>query len=453
MTRVVVRVAGVPNEDRSREQIFLSLEDPPIPIQDFETLYPFNCPPGGLLERFYEEPPSGENMREVGEDLLGRLGAHPAVAQAVQYAFQQNDCCPLYLRMIGSETAAAYPWETLFDAGNGFLALEDRWPIARIAAQAPRQKDVRSFTAPLKIMAIMSAINVPAADEWTALREALVGSRLKSELVLDVRVGEKELAEQIRADLATDGLPGTVNLLSDAEELLRDITRFDPHLLHLFCHGLGGTQPLLKLATRRDHALGQGSSVVLEPLQLRDKGRSTWVVTLNSCQGASDSDGGRSIAYLLIGAGYPAVVGMRDPVSSADAALFTRSFFGSLLDHLDTHLVDGEDVEIELAASLVSPRRRLRDKYVNAHPTPRMAAALHRDWTLPVLYVRPDPLRIERVAADPKHSDTDRRNSIDYLNTLMRYRLEAPSDTPAVVLQRVQAEIHRAQAVLEGGDR
>jgi hypothetical protein len=57
------------------------------------------------------------------------------------------------------------------------------------------------------------------------------------------------------------------------------------------------------------------------------------------------------------------------------------------------------------------------------------------------------------VAADPKHSDTDRRNSIDYLNTLMRYRLEAPSDTPAVVLQRVQAEIHRAQAVLEGGDR
>jgi hypothetical protein len=452
MTRLVVRVAGVPKEDQTGEQIFVSLEDPPIAIQDFEKLHPFDCPPGNLLQRFYEEPPSGENMREIGEALLRRLGAHPAVAQAVQYAFQQHDCCPLYLRLIGSETAAAYPWETLFDAGNGFLALEDRWPIARIAAQTPREKDVRTFTAPLKIMAIMSAIGVPAADEWAALREALLGSQPGLQLELKLWVGEKELAERIRADLATDGLPGTVSMLSEAPELLRDIKRFDPHLLHLFCHGQGGTSPLLKLATRRDHRLGQGSSVVLEPLQLRNLGRSTWLVTLNSCEGGSDSDGARSIAYLLIGAGYPAVVGMRDPVSSADAALFTRSFFGSLLDHLDAHLVDGEEVEIELAASLVTPRRQLRDKYLTAHGTPRLAAALHRDWTLPVLYVRPDPLRIERVVADPKHSTVDRKNSTDYLNTLMKYRLEAPSDTPATVLQRVDAEIRRALTVLEGGD-
>ncbi|SOE03459.1 CHAT domain-containing protein [Blastococcus haudaquaticus] len=453
MSRVVVRVAGVPNEDDAGEQIFLSLEDPPFDIKDFEKLHPFECPSGSLMKLFYEEPPSGENMRAIGEALLGKLGDHPAVATAVQYAFQQNDCCPLYLRLIGSETAAAYPWETLFDAGNGFLALEDRWPIARIAAQIPREKDVRTFTSPLKVMAVMSAIGVPADDEWTALRQALVGAQLKQELEVDVWVGEKTLAERIRSDLATDGLPGTVNLLTEGPELLRDLQRFDPHLLHLFCHGQGGTSPLLKLATRRDHYLREGnSSVVLEPLQLRNRGRSTWLVTLNSCEGGSDSDGARSIAYLLIGAGYPAVIGMRDPVSSADAALFTRSFYGSLLDHLDSHLVNGEEVEIELAASLVTPRRQLRDKYINAHHTPREAAALHRDWTLPVLYVRPDPLRIERVAADPKHSTIDRRNSTDYLNTLMKYRLEAPPDTPPDALRRVDAEIRRALTVLEGGD-
>lgn len=450
MRRVVVRVAGVPGEDGTGEQIFLSLEDPPFAIRDFEKLHPFSCPPEDLLQRYYEQPPSGENMREIGEALLGRLEEHSAVAEAVRYALQQNECCPVYLRLIGSETAADYPWETLFDAGNGFLALEDRWPIARIAAQTPREKDVRTFTAPLKVMAIMSAIGVPAADEWTALREALTGSPLGPELELDVWVGEKDLAERIRTDIAADGLPGSVRLLAEAPELLRDIKRFDPHLLHLFCHGQSGTSPLLKLATRRDHALGQGSSVVLEPLQLRNLGRSTWLVTLNSCEGGSDADGARSIAYLLIGAGYPAVVGMRDPVSSADAALFTRAFYGSLLDHLDSNLVAGKEVEIELAASLVIPRRQLRDKYVTEYPTPRQAAALHRDWTQPVLYVRPDPLRIERVAADPKHSTEDQNYSTDYLNTLMKYRLEAPPDTPAEVLRRIDAEIRRALTVLEG---
>jgi hypothetical protein len=45
----------------------------------------------------------------------------------------------------------------------------------------------------------------------------------------------------------------------------------------------------------------------------------------------------------------------------------------------------------------------------------------------------------------------DRKNSTDYLNTLMKYRLEAPPDTPPDVLRRVDTEIRRALTVLEGG--
>jgi CHAT domain len=453
MTRLVVRIAAVPNEDLTQEDVFLSLEDPPYPIAGSESLRPFTCARDVLLEQFYEDPPSGENVRTVGETLLQRLGQHPAVALAVQNALQQtrlDECTPLYLRLIGSETAAEYPWETLFDAGSGFLALEGRWPIARIAAQVPREKDVRTFTPPLRVMAVMSAIGVPAADEWAGLRSALAGPRAALDLELEVWVGERDLAAQVRADLTADGLPGAVHLIAESTELLAGIKRFDPHLLHLFCHGKGGTSPLLKLATRRDHLLGQGSSVVLEPLQLRSVGRATWLVTLNACEGGSDSDGSRSIAYLLIGAGYPAVVGMRDPVSSSNAALFVRGFYGSLLEHLGENLVPGKEVEIELAASLITPRRQLRDQY--QHATPVESAALHRDWTLPVLYVRPDPLRIERVTADPRHTAEIQKLSTDYLNTLLKYRLEAPPDTPPDVLTRIDREISRALKALEGED-
>jgi hypothetical protein len=53
-----------------------------------------------LLER----PPSGDNVREVGETLLSRLGQHPAVADAVHNALQipPDQSCPLYVNLIGS---------------------------------------------------------------------------------------------------------------------------------------------------------------------------------------------------------------------------------------------------------------------------------------------------------------------------------------------------------------
>jgi hypothetical protein len=450
MTRVIVRVAGNPTEDQSDEEIFISLEDPPWDIQGYEQLRPFVCQRSTLLERFNEEPPSGDNMVEVGRELLDRLGRHPALAEAFRNALQtpQNQTCPFYVRLIGSETAAEFPWETLFDPGNGFLALEGRWPIARIAAQVPREKDLRTFTPPLRIMAVMSAIGIPAHDEWEALRDAIADSGISLDLELSLWVGELDLKKQIEGDLTAARLRGSVTMLSEAQKLLGGLKKFDPHILHFFCHGTGGTSPFLQLATRRDHLLGHGSSIFLEPLQLRGLGRSTWLIALNCCEGGSDADGARSIAYLLIAAGYPATVGMREPVSSANAALFAGSFYASLLGELDERLVLDQVVEIELAASLVTPRRRLRDKY--QEPTHVDAAARHRDWTLPILYVRPDPLRSQRVQVDPVHSEAARKYSTDYLNTLMKYRLEAPKDTPAAVLERVDREIQAALNALQG---
>jgi hypothetical protein len=449
MTRVIVRVAGNPRENPGEEDIFLSLQDPPWDIANPEQLRPFTLERRQLLEQFNEDPPSGDNVREVGETLLSRLGQHPAVADAVHNALQipPDQSCPLYVNLIGSETAAEFPWETLYDPGNGFLALEGRWPIARIAAQVPRDKGLRTFTPPLKIMAVMSAVGVPADLEWAALREAIDAAGISLDLELSLWLGERDLARQIEADMRDAELRGSVTMLSSADKLTAGLKRFDPHILHFFCHGSGGDSPRLQLATRRDHVRGHGSSIVLESLQLRNFGRGTWIVALNCCEGGSDADGVRSIAYLLIAAGYPATVGMREPVSSANAALFTRAFYSSLFAELDAQLVPGEEVELEFAASLITPRRELRDLYRQA--TPNEAAARHRGWTLPVLYMRPDPLRIKRVKSDPAHSAADRRATTGYVNTLLRYKLEAPHDTPADVMDAIDAEIVRALGKLE----
>jgi hypothetical protein len=460
VSRVVVRVAAAPSqEDEIAEDIFFSLEDAPYDIDNFDTLQRFDVDRDTLLEHFHEDPPSGDNMREVGSLLLEQLGSHPAVADAVRNALMTptDECCPLYVRLVGSEQAGEYPWETLFDARSGFLALEGRWPIARIAAQVPRQQDLRTFLGPLRIMLVMSALGVSATDEWMALHDALTALRGEEPLTwgeqglgleLDIWVGQADLAKQIASDLDEMGVPGTVSLLTDSARLLADVKRFDPHILHLFCHGTGGPTPLLQLATRRDHVLGVSSSILIEPLQFRDRTGSTWLVTLNCCEGGSDANGARSIAYLLVNVGYPAIVGMREPVSAKNASLFARSFYASLLSYAGRNLVPGTEFDLEIAIALVAPRRDLRDQFDEQTPTDK--AAKHRDWTLPVLYVRPDPLRVKCLVASPEHPAGTRKNTTDYLDTLMKYRMSAPPGTPEDVLTNLDAEIARALRALAG---
>jgi hypothetical protein len=135
---------------------------------------------------------------------------------------------------------------------------------------------------------------------------------------------------------------------------------------------------------------------------------------------------------------------MREPVASAHAAVFARSFYTALLRQIDERLVPGEEAELELAAALVDPRRRLRDLHRDDD-----AADRHREWTLPVLYVRPDPLRIARVKADPALEPSERKRLTDFLDTLLRYSAQMPADTPQLVRDRIEAEVQQTLKALE----
>jgi hypothetical protein len=142
---------------------------------------------------------------------------------------------------------------------------------------------------------------------------------------------------------------------------------------------------------------------------------------------------------------------MRNPVSSAVAAVFTYGFYSSLLSQLGNKLVAGEEVDLELAAALGAPRRDLRDTHQAADP--RASASVYRDWTLPVLYVRRDPLVIEQLVADPSHDAQTKKDTTDYLDTLFRFRREHPAGTADDVLARIDREIERALEALRTPSR
>ena len=165
-------------------------------------------------------------------------------------------------------------------------------------------------------------------------------------------------------------------------------------------------------------------------------------------EGASDTEGVRSFARDLVSAGFPAAVGMREPVTSDDASLFTQAFYGALVEKLSTDLRGGKKVEIEITAMLWEPRQALRDKHVRGLD-PREAAAAYREWTNPVLYVRPEPLRIRsRPAGGPPEI---RSYLTTKLGVLDRARSGFHADTPPEVLEEIDAEIEELLRELTGG--
>jgi hypothetical protein len=81
-----------------------------------------------------------------------------------------------------------------------------------------------------------------------------------------------------------------------------------------------------------------------------------------------------------------------------------------------------EVAEIEWAAALHSPRHDLCQRYANDPPN-------HRQWALPLLYVRPDPFTVKHVAASPDPEELARmRRKAEMVAGQLR---TLPPDAPA----------------------
>jgi len=100
-------------------------------------------------------------------------------------------------------------------------------------------------------------------------------------------------------------------------------------------------------------------------------------------------------------AGVPAVAGMRLPVSDTDANVFSKSFYRALMRLLAPIAGSRASKELDWTQTLYDVRMALCEEHREA-PTCEQEARSSREWTLPVLYLRPRPFMLRsRAAAAP----------------------------------------------------
>lgn len=378
----------------------------------------------------------------AGDLLWTALRENKHVQTALDAMLLDAAGSPLYVR-VASGTTERFPWEVL-RAPSGFLAL-DQWPIARLTNDAAIGDAPFAYDPPLRMLVVLAAATIKAKGEWDAIREAVDSSPVPVDQ--QVLVAEKDLLEEIGAAIGQDKVAYT----QDRRFLESKAREFRPHLLHLFCHGRApqaGGVPSIDIATFQSWDGQAGDSIILEPKDL-----AAWlgscITTMCSCEGGAAAAGANSFAYVLAGRGIPAVFAMRQPIASTDAHAFTRAHYRSLFAAVGL-AIGGEP--LDLAAATIEARGALCDNYGNDR---RAIAAVHPQWSLPVLYLRAERLQFEvargaETAPLPSLSDTDIVRLRARLDTLRVGRRDLPADTPPDILQKLDDEIAAVSAELYG---
>ncbi|MEZ5114641.1 MAG: CHAT domain-containing protein [Candidatus Nanopelagicales bacterium] len=399
MNRLVFQLADSVAPGDGSAYVALSLAEPrvfgspalPFPVTANDP--PYAALVGGVL------PEHG--VLDAGRALYDALLVHPHLQQALQSALQTQPPArfPVLVEIATGAGAEALPWETLCAPSGDFLGLDERWAVGRVVAGPGPTPTEWFLRAPLRVAAVLSCLGVEAAGEWAALRDGLAAAPGLGTEVLAV-VSEESLHAQITAE----ALPGVrVELVpSDVGDLQRLVAEFHPHVLHFFCHGSTEGTAHLQVAVKSDWVTGTPErSLLVEAREIRAFTRPTddppWVVVLNCCRSAAGSETAQleSLALKLVyDAGVPAVVGMREPVLSDDASVFSAAFYRRLATDLAARL-DGTvpaEQPWDWAALVVEARTRLARRMPGL--TLSAAAAATKEWSLPVVYTRPEPLLV-----------------------------------------------------------
>jgi hypothetical protein len=431
MSGVMVHVSTL-QEDEGPGRLVVYLERPPLPGRGTRNL-------GGTATDFTLTGPP-QAIKQAGETLYARLTQHPEFSTALvqAMAIASGGRCPLFIHLDADGDADRIPWEILCAPGGTFLGLEPRWSVARVVDSTVPLPGTVAFQPPLRIAALLSCLEISAADEWAALIEAVDGSPVPVEIL--ALVGEPDLEQQIadegRPGVRVLGIPGP----EDDEELRNQVVTFRPHILHFFCHGSIRDGAHLELATQADWiSRATVSSLFLEPNQvaaLGDPVERPWLAMLNCCQGAAAEGEIHSLASdLVYTGGFPAVIGMREPIASDDASQFSARFYPALFDSVG-RIAEGVSGVLDWSGLVVAPRRGLVQRRGGVFST---AAAERHEWTLPVLYLRPEEFQVGN-APPPNPAD------ILQLEVFRSMRRSATASSPpsyVAELDRLIGELER----------
>lgn len=398
---------------------------PNVPEDDIGIMQ-FQCDPATL-----PAPTQGDAVKLHGQKLLASLMlSHDRVKDALVDAFKlgAGKSCPIYLHLKALPAAEVFCWEALCNDSGTFMALDKRWQVARIAGSPQlSMRDADAYEPPLRIMAALSALGRDATPEWDGLYAAVKKVRTAGLAVrLLVGTGQEALQDAILelaktdADLTQFPLDSGVDLLSAADD-------FGPHVVHFFSHGSTTfDKPRLQLATLNDTA---SSSIELTlPDLLGSPGiRQSWLTVLNCCESGAASKDVHSLTHSLVTGGVNAAIGMKETVSELAAYEFSSRLYPGILETLRAALLpliqNVGETTIDFAPALWSPRKALHDL---------PAAASGREWTLPVLYTRPELLRVRHApgGTPAEHAHT---STMEDLLALL------PEDKRAAFLQELAA--------------
>ena len=380
-------------------------------------------------------------VRERGRKVRDALRAHPAIAEVLRLLAMTpvGERKPLFVMLSESE-AEQICWETLCNANDEFLALDARWPIARIIEPTnERSQSPPELKLPVRMMVVVSAFGIKGqAKEWQMLRDAVVAARAAGlPIDLKVMVGDPAVRKAVQTDV--DGGLADVEIApidKTPTRLVQEIVAWSPNILHCFCHGRSepGFQAI-EFATALDYADAQATqgSVKIGAGQLAAIGaqlQNPWLLTLNCCSSGQAAKDLQSIAHRVVSAGFPAAVAMAEPVDANDAHEFTRAFYRSLfagIARTAKALKVEPRVAFEWSDAMVDARTAICDLHDGD-------ASNAREWALPLLYVRGvEPVRFERPHDQPE-ADVNlfkKRAQVvaEWLQTIGRQNTEAERRT------------------------
>lgn len=445
MTRLVFQLEGVVDFS-DVPWVAISLEEPSV---FGSKARPFQCTgQEAPFVAFRQNVIPANTTKEVGVALFTAVTRHPELAQYLPTALQIQlpQRYPVFVELATGAGVEALPWEALCSPGGEFLGLDERWAVGRIVDSPTIDRPFWHFRPPLRIAAVMSCLGVPAVDEWHAIRDAVM-TVPEIEIELLTVVSEPglytELSELAKAQRQWGESPHLrVEMMpQEQSELQEMVRRFGPHLLHFFCHGSTEDGPHIQLAVKSDWVVqSPAHSLNIEAREFADFVRPTsdppWLTVLNCCESAAlgESDDLHSLALKLVyEVGLPAVVGMREPIASADASLFTDAFYRRLLKDLKERVLKrlGSDEPIDWAMLLVTARSKLAKKHGRLLT---QAASSTKEWTLPVVYMKRTPVTFQITPPQTRRARLE-------IEALLGLLAKLPPSTPLELLEDVESRL------------
>jgi hypothetical protein len=401
-------------------------------------------PDDAAFKSLAAEPLKLKAVEDAGLALFKQLQAHEGIKKHLEDVFGDTaaDIRPIGFQ-VDAPRADSLPWEVLCPRSGEFISLDKRWPVVRLLAPGNNKvKQSYEFTPPLRIAAVLSAWGanatqqVSAQDEWESLEKSILKNGAACPTNVLIMVCEPALKQLIDAA----NYPNVqTELITGQNQMSLRLKNFKAHILHFFCHGHSGNRSHLRVATALDYAKPADGSIFLLPGDLSqdiDGDQTAWLVVLNCCDSANAQNCGetRSLAASLVKSGFPAVIGMREPVDSNYARLLTEELYTELLPMMQA-LPDGAMTPFQWASLLVTGRKRLRNDSA-PQEAGENAAASTKYWAIPAVYMRTVDVNMRK--SSPKLSEVERQRIVGFLAGLREQRAAVvPMSAPPEIKQQM----------------